>query len=42
MINLMLMKKDILRYLQDVKVGKGMGRDLSDHYVVLCKVKLGA
>ena len=37
MIDLVLVKRDMLRYVQDVR---GMGRDLSDHYVVLCKVRL--
>ena len=39
MIDLVL-KRDMLRYVQDVRVVRGMGRDLSDHYVVLCKVRL--
>ena len=29
-----------MRYVQDVRAVRGMGRDLSDHYVVLCKVRL--
>ena len=37
MIDLVLVKRDLL---QDVKAVRGMGRCLSDHYVVLCKVKL--
>ena len=40
MIYLVLVKKDMLRYVQDVRVVRGMGRCLSDHHVVLCKVKL--
>ena len=26
--------------MQDVRVMKGMGRGLSDHHVILCKVRL--
>ena len=37
MINLGLVKKDMLPYVQNVR---GMGRDHSDHHVVLCKVRL--
>ena len=37
MIDLVLVKKDMLRYVQDVR---GMGRGFSDHYVLLCKVRL--
>ena len=40
MIDLVLVKKGMLRYVQGVSVVRGMGRDLSDHHVVLCKVKL--
>ena len=40
MIDLVLMKNDMLRYVQDVRVVKGMGRGLSDHYVVRCKFRL--
>ena len=36
MIDLMLVKMDMLRYVQDVRAVRGMGRGLSDHYVVLC------
>ena len=39
MINLVLLKKDMLRFVQDVRAVRGMVRDISDHYVVLCKVK---
>ena len=39
MIDLVLVK-NMLHYAQDVRAGRGMGQDLSDHYVVLCKVKL--
>ena len=30
----------MLRYIQDVRAVRGMGRVLSDHHVVLCKVRL--
>ena len=40
MIDLVLVKRDILRYVQDVRAVRGMGRSLSDHHVVLCKVRL--
>ena len=39
-IDLVLVKRDMLRYVQDVRVVRGMGCGLSDHYVVLCKVRL--
>ena len=39
-IDLMLMKKYMLLYVQNVRAMRGMGRGLSDHYVVLCKVRL--
>ena len=37
MIDLVLVKKDMLRY---VRVVRGMGRGLSDRHFVLCKVRL--
>ena len=40
MIDLVLVKRDRLRYVQDLRVVRGMGRALSDHHVVLCKVRL--
>ena len=40
MIDLLLVKRDMLRYVQDVRAVRGMGCGLSDHYVVLCKVRL--
>ena len=40
MIDLVLVKRDMMRYVQDMRVVKGIGRGLSDHYVVLCKVRL--
>ena len=35
MIDLMLVNKDTLGYVQDVKAVRGMGRGLPDHHVVL-------
>ena len=40
MRDLVLMKKDMLRFGQDVRAVRGMGRNISDHHVVLCKVRL--
>ena len=40
MIDLVMVKKDMLRYVQDVKAVREMGRDLLDHHVILCKVRL--
>ena len=40
MIALVLVKRDKPQYMQDVRVVRGMGQGLSDHYVVLCKVRL--
>ena len=40
MIDLVLVKKDMLRYVQDVNAVRGMGRSFSDHHMVLCKVRL--
>ena len=39
-IDLGLVKKDTLRYVQDVRTARGMGRVFSDHHVVLYKVRL--
>ena len=36
----MLVKREMLCYVQDVRAGRGMGRGLSDHHLLLCKVKL--
>ena len=33
MIDLVLVKKDMLRYVQDMRAVRGMGRGLSDHQV---------
>ena len=35
MIDLVLMKRDMMRYVQDVRAVRGMGHGLSDHHVVL-------
>ena len=40
MIDMVLVKIDMLRYVQDVRAVRGVGRGLSDHRVVLCKVRL--
>ena len=37
--DLILMRKDILRYVQDVRAVRGMGRGLSCYQAVLCKVR---
>ena len=40
MIDLVQGKKDMLHFVQDVRAVRGMGRGISDHHVVLCKVRL--
>ena len=40
-IDLVLVKRGMLRYVQDVRGVREMGRVLSEYYVVLCKVRLG-
>ena len=40
MRDLVQVKEDLLHYVQDVRAVRGMGRGLSDHHVVLCKVRL--
>ena len=40
MINLVLVKRDMMRYALYVTAVRRIGRDLSDHHVVLCKVML--
>ena len=37
---MVLVKKDMLKYVHNVKIVREMGRNISDHYVVLCKVTL--
>ena len=39
-IDLVLVNRDMLRYMQDVRVVRGMEQGLSGHYVVLCKLLL--
>ena len=39
MIDLVLVKMDMMRYVQDVRAVREMGRGISDHYTV-CKVRL--
>ena len=39
MIDIVLVKKDMLHYRRDVRSVRGMGRGLSDNGVVLCKVR---
>ena len=39
MIYLVLVKKDMLCFMQDVRAVEGMGRGILDHHVVLCKVR---
>ena len=36
----LVLVKDMLRYVQDVRTVKGMRRGLSNHHVILCKVRL--
>ena len=36
-IDLVLVKRDMLRYVRDVRAVREMGRGLSDHYVVCVK-----
>ena len=40
MIGLVLVKKHMLCFVKDVRAVRGMGQELSDHHVVLCKVRL--
>ena len=40
MIYVVLVNKDMLRYVQDVEAVRRMGRGLSDLHLVLCKVRL--
>ena len=39
MIDLVLVKKDMLCFVHDVSTVRGVGRGISDHHVVLRKVK---
>ena len=40
MIDQVLVKKEMLRFVQHVRAVRGMGRGISDHHFVLCKVRL--
>ena len=40
MIDLVLVKRDMLQYVQDMRVVRGMGCILSVNHVILCKVRL--
>ena len=40
MIDLVLVKSDMLCYEQDVRAVRGMGQGLSGHHVVQCKFRL--
>src|SRR5678815_5157894 len=40
MTDFVFVKKEMLKYVLDVKSVRGLGMGLSDHYVVLCKIKL--
>ena len=40
MIDVVQVKRDMLQYVQDVRVVRGVGCGISDQYVVLCKVRL--
>ena len=39
-IALVLVKDDMLRFVQDVRTVRGIGRGISDQHVVLYKVRL--
>ena len=39
LIDVVLVKKEMLKYVMDVKSVRGMGMGISDHYIVLCKIK---
>ena len=40
MIDQVLLKKDMLCFVQDVRAMRGMGRGISDHHIILGKVRL--
>jgi hypothetical protein len=40
LIDLVLVKKEMLKYVMDVRAVRGLGMGISDHHVVLCKIKL--
>ena len=41
MIDLVLVKKDMLCYVHNVKAVREMGQDISDHQFALCEVRFG-
>ena len=40
MIDVVIVKKGMVSYVQDVRALIGMGRGLRNHHVILCKVRL--
>ena len=40
MIDKVLVNRDRLRYVQNVRAVRGIGQGLIDHHVVICKVRL--
>ena len=40
MINLVLLKKEMLRFVQDVRSVREVERGILDHHVEMCKVRL--
>ena len=40
MVDLVLLNKDMLRYVQDVRAMRKIRQGLSDWHVVMCKVRL--
>ena len=40
MIDQVLVKKEMLRFVQDARAVRRVGRGISDHHFVLCKVRL--
>ena len=40
MIDLVLVKNDMLRFIQDVRVVRGVGRVISFHHGVVCKASI--
>ena len=40
LIDLVLVKKEMQKYVLDVKAVRGLGMGISDHYIVLCKIRL--
>ena len=38
LIDMVLVKKEMLKFVMDVKAVRGLGMGISDHYIVLCKI----